>query len=64
MYFPFFKPQTGNKRFAAQPQTIYSEFPKIPEGTFAEAAFGDLHYSFAQPLAHCRALCQPRIRSF
>ena len=27
MYFPFFKPQTGNKRFAAQPQTIYSEFP-------------------------------------
>ena len=29
MSFPFFKPQTGNKRFAAQPQTIYSEFPLI-----------------------------------
>ena len=29
MSFPFFKPQTGNKRFAAQPQTIYSEFPKV-----------------------------------
>ena len=29
MYFPFFKPQTGGKRFAAQPQTIYSEFPYI-----------------------------------
>ena len=29
MYFPFFKPQTGGKRFAAQPQTIYSEFPWI-----------------------------------
>ena len=28
MYFPFFKPRTGNKRYAAQPQTIYSEFPK------------------------------------
>ena len=27
MYFPFFKPQTGGKRFAAQPQTIYPEFP-------------------------------------
>ena len=32
LYFPFFKPQTGGKRSAAQPQTIYSEFPliKIP----------------------------------
>ena len=29
MYFPFFKPQSGGKRFAAQPQTIYSEFPYI-----------------------------------
>ena len=29
MYFPFFKPQSGGKRFAAQPQTIYSEFPKL-----------------------------------
>ena len=29
MYFPFFKPQAGNKRFAAQPQTIYSEFPYV-----------------------------------
>ncbi len=29
MYFPFFKPQSGGKRFAAQPQTIYSEFPMI-----------------------------------
>ena len=28
MYFPFSKPQTGGKRSAAQPQTIYSEFPK------------------------------------
>ena len=28
MYFPFFKPQTGGKRSAIQPQTIYSEFPK------------------------------------
>ena len=28
MYFPFFKPQSGGKRFAAQPQTIYSEFPE------------------------------------
>ena len=28
VYFPFFKPQSGSKRFAAQPQTIYSEFPK------------------------------------
>ncbi len=28
MSFPFFKPQTGSKRFAAQPQKIYSEFPK------------------------------------
>ena len=28
LYFPFFKPQPGSKRFAAQPQTIYSEFPK------------------------------------
>ena len=27
MYFPFFKPQTGGKRSAIQPQTIYSEFP-------------------------------------
>ncbi len=27
MYFPFSKPQTGGKRSAAQPQTIYSEFP-------------------------------------
>ena len=27
LYFPFFKPQTGGKRSAAQPQTIYSEFP-------------------------------------
>ena len=29
MYFPFFVPQTGSKRSAAQPQTIYSEFPYI-----------------------------------
>ena len=29
MYFPFFKPQTGGKRSAIQPQTIYSEFPKL-----------------------------------
>ena len=29
MYFPFFKPQTGGKRSAAQPQTIYSEFPSL-----------------------------------
>ena len=29
MYFPFFKPQTGGKRSATQPQTIYSEFPKL-----------------------------------
>ena len=29
MYFPFFKPQTGGKRSAIQPQTIYSEFPWI-----------------------------------
>ena len=29
MYFPFSKPQSGGKRFAAQPQTIYSEFPKL-----------------------------------
>ncbi len=28
MYFPFFKPQAGGKRFAAQPQSIYSEFPQ------------------------------------
>ena len=27
MYFPFFKPQTGGKRSAVQPQTIYSEVP-------------------------------------
>ena len=27
LYFPFSKPQTGGKRSAAQPQTIYSEFP-------------------------------------
>ncbi|MBD8990788.1 MAG: hypothetical protein EGQ87_07425 [Clostridiales bacterium] len=27
MYFPFFKPQTGGKRSATQPQTICSEFP-------------------------------------
>ncbi len=27
LYFPFFKAQPGSKRFAAQPQTIYSEFP-------------------------------------
>ena len=27
MYFPFFKPQTGGKRSAAQPRTIYSEVP-------------------------------------
>ena len=27
MYFPFFKPQTGGKRSATQPQTIYSEVP-------------------------------------
>ena len=29
LYFPFFKPQTGGKRSAIQPQTIYSEFPKL-----------------------------------
>ena len=29
VYFPFFKPQTGGKRSAIQPQTIYSEFPKL-----------------------------------
>ena len=28
LYFPFFKPQSGGKRSAVQPQTIYSEFPK------------------------------------
>ena len=27
LYFPFFKPQTGGKRSAVQPQTIYSEVP-------------------------------------
>ena len=32
VYFPFFKPQSGGKRFAAQPQTIYSEFPKEKKG--------------------------------
>ena len=32
MYFPFFKPQTGGKRSAAQPQTIYSEFPYNIQG--------------------------------
>ena len=31
LYFPFFKPQTGGKRSAAQPQTIYSEFPLFLE---------------------------------
>ena len=28
MYFPFFKPQTGGKKSATQPQTIYSELPQ------------------------------------
>ena len=28
MYFPFFEPQSGSKRSAVQPQTIYSEFPE------------------------------------
>ena len=32
VYFPFFKPQSGGKRFAAQPQTIDSEFPLIIAG--------------------------------
>ena len=27
LYFPFSEPQAGSKRSAAQPQTIYSEFP-------------------------------------
>lgn len=27
MYFPFFIPQAGGKRSAAQPKTIYSEVP-------------------------------------
>ena len=31
LYFPLLEAQTGGKRFAAQPQTIYSEFPKIPD---------------------------------
>ena len=46
------------------PQRKTEPETKSPKAPFAEAAFGDLHYSFAQPLAHCRALCQPRIRSF
>ena len=29
MYFPFFEPQSGSKRSAVQPQTIYSEFPQV-----------------------------------
>ncbi len=29
MYFPFFEPKVGGKRFAAQPQTIDSEFPQV-----------------------------------
>ena len=32
MYFPFYKPQTGGKRSAIQPQTIYSEVPKLSSG--------------------------------
>ena len=28
MYFPFSKLHGWDKRFAVQPQTIYSEFPK------------------------------------
>ena len=32
VYFPFFKPQTGGKRSAIQPQTIYSEVPKLSSG--------------------------------
>ena len=32
MYFPFSKPQTGGKRSAIQPQTIYSEVPKFSSG--------------------------------
>ena len=31
MYFPIFKLHGWGKRFAAQPQTIYSEVPKIPD---------------------------------
>ena len=27
LYFPFFEPQSGSKRSAVQPQTIYSELP-------------------------------------
>ena len=29
MYFPFCKLQAGGQRFAARPQTIYSEFPEM-----------------------------------
>ena len=34
LYFPLFIPQSGSKRSAVQPQTIYSEFPqnvRVPE---------------------------------
>ena len=36
MYFPFFKLKTEDKRSAAQPPTIYSEFPYIMISRFAE----------------------------
>ncbi len=35
MYFRFFKLHGWGKRFAAQPQTIYSEFPKYSESYYA-----------------------------
>ena len=38
MYFPFFKPQTGGKRSATQPQTICSEFPLYNRATHATMA--------------------------
>ncbi len=51
LYFPFFKPQTGGKRSAIQPQTIYSEFPQIPRDfitSFRAVFMGSLSGSFAE----------------
>ncbi len=51
LYFPFFKPQTGGKRSAIQPQTIYSEFPQIPRDfitSFRAVFMRSLSGSFAE----------------
>ena len=52
MYFPFSKPQTGGKRSAAQPQTIYSEFPekrKRPEAVASGRAIEAVSSRWTEP---------------